>query len=755
MTPKAFLVIVELKYHLFNEILTLKLMKLVIVSNRLPVSVSSNKGKFSLKKSVGGLAVGLESYFHSEKGNFSKEYIWVGWPGELPEDVERKIVELELEKKNLKGVFLSQNEVENFYNGFCNDTIWPLFHYFTSYVSYNNEWWSSYKKVNELYADAVLECVEPGDTVWVHDFHLMLLPQLLKQKMPELKIGFFLHIPFPVFEVFRLLPNKWRQQILYVMLGSDTIGFHTYDYTRYFLDCVQRIVGYENNAGVISVGSRKVKVETFPMGIQYEKFQKEAMSETVKAEKDKLIEATNNLKIILSIDRLDYTKGIIVRLKAYEKFLQNYPEWLGKVVFFLVVVPSRTDVERYMEMKRTIDELVGKINGNFAKINWTPILYQYKSLSPERLSALYSLSDIALVTPLRDGMNLIAKEYIASKTNQTGVLILSEMAGAAQELGEALIVNPNHQEEIYDALSEALTMSIGAQQARIATMQNRIKSYTVNKWAKSFLNTLMEFFAEQEKENGAKILGAYVRGQMKKDFKEARSRLILLDYDGTLVPFSKFPLAASPDEKLVQLLKKLSALPHTRVVLISGRERRIMEKWFDIPGLNLVAEHGIWIKEGKQPWGMIKTFKNAWKEAVIPVLKRYSERLPGSFIEEKEFSIAWHYRLANQESAQLISRELMNNLTHMITNMGVQILQGNKVIELRNSGADKGTVALHFQEENTDFVLAIGDDTTDEDVFLTLEDWHYSVKVGGIPTHAHYIVDSFADVRQLLEHFVT
>jgi len=729
-------------------------MKLVIVSNRLPVSVSAQKGKLKLKKSVGGLAVGLESYLQSAKGTFNKEYLWVGWPGELPEGVKKEEVEHELEKKNLKGVFLSQEGIDNFYNGFCNDTIWPLFHYFTSYVSYNNEWWNSYRKINEEYANEVLQCVEPGDTVWVHDYHLMLLPEILKHRMPELKVGFFLHIPFPVFEEFRLLPNKWRQQILCGLLGADTIGFHTYDYSRYFLDCVQRIVGYENNLGVVSVGSRKVKVGTFPMGIQYEKFFQDALSDAVKKEKENIVKGTQNLKIILSIDRLDYTKGIIRRLEAFEKFLKEYPEWIEKVVFMLIVVPSRIDVERYMEMKRSIDELVGKINGDFARINWTPILYQYTFLPSEKLSALYSVSDVALVTPLRDGMNLIAKEYVASRTEQTGVLILSEMAGAAQELGEAIIINPNHTEEIYDALAEALTMPVVSQQARITTMQSRLKTYTVTKWAKEFLNTLLEFTKEQEQEQGAKMLGAYVRGQIVKDFREAKNRLILLDYDGTLVPFGKFPLAASPDDDLIELLTKVCRLPNTRVVIISGRERRVMEKWLNIPGINLVAEHGIWIKESNDDWGMIKVFKNAWKEAVIPVLKRYSERLPGSFIEEKEFSIAWHYRLADQESAQILSRELMNNLTHMTTNMGVQILQGNKVIELRNSGADKGTVSLYFQEQNTDFVLAAGDDTTDEDMFSTLQDWHYSIKVGGVPTQAQYIVDSHLNVRQLLEQIV-
>lgn len=731
-------------------------MSLLIVSNRLPVAIQEEKGDIQFKKTVGGLAVGLESYLNGlKKGGTAEDYTWVGWPGEIEGEFSEEMITSTLQQKSFYPVFLTEEEMDTFYNGFCNDTIWPLFHYFTSYVSYKNEWWESYKKVNEKYAEAVLKVAGNDDVVWIQDYHLMLLPEILKKKNPNLKIGFFLHIPFPVFEVFRLLPAIWRQKILQGLLGSDLIGFHTYDYSRYFLDCVQRILGYDNNMGIISAQSRKVKVRTFPMGIDYNHFYDFALSDVVQIEKTKIAQVTSGLKLILSIDRLDYTKGILRRLQSYEAFLEAHEEWRRKVMLVLVVVPSRTDVERYMEMKSSIDEIVGKINGKFSAMNWSPILYQYKALSPERLSALYNMSDVALITPLRDGMNLIAKEYIASRTDQTGVLILSEMAGAAQELGEAIIINPNHRQEICNALEEALSMPAAIQKSKTKIMQNRLKSYSVEKWAKEFLESLEEFTLVEQEERKTKYMTFDIRNKIIQEFHTAKKKLLFLDYDGTLVPFSRFPLSASPDQGVKELLRQLALVPDADVVIISGRDKEILEEWLDIPNVHIVAEHGIWIRENKNEWKMMKAFKNDWKESILPVLKHYSDRLPGAFIEEKEFSIAWHYRLANAELAKLQSRELLNNLTHLTANMGLQILQGNKVIEVRNGGADKGAVALYFREKQKyDFVMAMGDDTTDEDLFDALGDKDYTIKVGARPTKAQYLLDNYSEVRSFLSKFV-
>lgn len=729
-------------------------MRLIIVSNRLPVSVALSKGKLAFKKSAGGLATGISSYLETLRPSSALgDHLWVGWPG-TAEGVDERTVRAELLPQKLVPVTLTDEQVEEFYNGFCNDTIWPLFHYFPSFVSYSQEEWASYRDVNERFCEELMKILRPDDVVWVQDYHLMLLPGMLRDAMPELTIGFFLHIPFPVFEVFRLLPDKWRRQLLTGVMGSDLVGFHTYDYTQYFLDCVQRILGLDHHLGVVPIDGRSVKVDTFPMGIDFLKFYEAPLKTAVEKERQRLRKDAGVRNVILSIDRLDYTKGIFKRLEAYELFLEKHSEWKEKVVLMLVVVPSRTEVERYQEMKRNIDGLVGKINGAFGSSGWTPIVYQFKSLTSTELSALYSISDVALVTPLRDGMNLIAKEYIASRRDKTGVLILSETAGATQELGEAITINPNHINEVADAIATALRMPKEEMQEKNKRMQERLRTYTVHRWAEDFLRDLREFRSGEQAEREHKYAGAYTRAEMGKAFRLAKKKLVVLDYDGTLVPYTSFPPLAKPDKELLILLQQLSRAPGTEVVLMSGRDRQTMGRWFGGLDVSMVAEHGIWIQtqERSAKWKKLKPYRAEWKTAILPIIERFTERLPGSLIEEKEFSIAWHYRTADPLLASRRSKELSHTLTQLTANLDVQVIQGKHVIEVRNAGADKGSATLDFLEQQTyDFILGIGDDTTDEDLFAALPDYAYTIKVGVGQTAAQYLLDSYKDVRAFLE----
>ena len=394
-------------------------MKLLIVSNRLPITLIKEGSTFRFQESVGGLASGLKSYLANPRmpNTIASQYgyLWVGWPGSTVEVGNKDALKSRLlSEHRAHPVFLSERSMDKFYHRFSNKTLWPRFHYFPSYAQFDEDNWNNYVEVNQAFCRSVMEIAKPKDMVWIHDYHLMLLPRMLRDISPDLRLGFFLHIPFPSFEIFRLLPSKLRRQILEGLLGADLIWFHTYDYTHEFNDAPAR-------------------------------------SEVVKEEAN-LKSAIGDCKVILSIDRLDYTKGIINRLRGFELFLKRRSEWQGKVIMVLVVVPSRTKVEHYQQMKRQIDEIVGRINGRCGKMNWMPILYHYKYLPLSQLIALYSLSDVALVTPLRDGMNLIAREYVAAKRNGRGVLILSEMAGASKEMGEALIINPNDMEEIAWAL---------------------------------------------------------------------------------------------------------------------------------------------------------------------------------------------------------------------------------------------------------------------------------------------------------------
>jgi len=726
-------------------------MRLLVVSNRLPIVITQEQGELKFQESAGGLVSGLSAYLDSLKGSsFAKsDYVWVGWPGvtvenKLQEQVKSKV----LSQFRAYPVFLTERAMEKFYYGFCNKTIWPLFHYFPTYAIYQNDFYLHYKCVNQIFCEAVIDVMQPDDVVWIHDYHLMLLPKLLRDKKPQISIGFFLHVPFPSFELFRLLPMTWRSEILQGLLGADLIGFHTYDYTQYFLRCVLRILGYEHNMGNILLPDRLVKVDTLPMGIDFQKFQAEAA--TSGSQKDESWKALENFKIVLSIDRLDYTKGILKRLQGYELFLEKNPQWQKKVVLVVVVVPSRVAVEHYQQIKKQIDELVGKINGRFGTIGWTPILYQYKFIPFQPLVSLYAASDVALITPLRDGMNLIAKEYIASRTKKTGVLILSEMAGAAKELAEAVVINPNNIEEIAGALKTSLEMPEKEQIRRNRIMQDRLKSYDVVRWANDFLSQLLSIKAEQKRLR-SKLLLAPAKERLLRDFSQARQRLIFLDYDGTLVPFADDPQMVQPSDELLTILRNLAQHPGNEVVLISGRDRSTMQRWFGSINAGLVAEHGVWTQEKNQDWQLIKPLNNNWKPTIMPLLATYADRLPRAFVEEKEFSVVWHYRRADPELASTRAKELVDDLVNFTANIDIQILQGSKVVEVRCGGVNKGNAAARFLAENNfGFILAVGDDWTDEDLFKILPDTAYSIRVGIMQSYARFNLRSYVDVVELL-----
>lgn len=732
-------------------------MRLIIVSNRLPITLVKNEGGFQFKESVGGLVSGLSAYLGSLKDSYFKksDYLWVGWPGSAVDKKSEKKIKTEiLTKYNAYPVFIPERAMDKFYLGFCNKTIWPLFHYFPSYMVWDNDYWEHYLNVNETFCNSLLEIYEPDDILWVHDYHLMLLPALIRKKRPDATIGFFLHIPFPSFEIFRLLPSKQRIEILKGMLGADLIGFHTHEYTQYFLRCVLRILGVTHNFGQIFIDGRSIKVDTFPMGIEFHKYNNALNDPRVIKEREKLKRTLGGFKVILSIDRLDYTKGTVNRLRAYELFLEKNPEWHNKIILIMIVVPSRIGVEHYQLMKKQIDEMVGKINGKFGSINWTPIIYQYKFLSFHSLSALYSLSNVALVTPLRDGMNLVAKEYVAGRKDRTGVLILSEMAGTSKELREAIIINPNNIEEIAQAIVDALNMPEDEQIRRNQAMQDRLRAYDVIKWADEFIIALKDIKNEQKKLQ-TKLLDLNLKNQILKDYKNAKRRLLFLDYDGTLVPFSPLPYLAKPSDEVLRILNQLSRHENNTVVLISGRDKDTLGKWFADLNIYLVAEHGIWIKDKNSEWRLLKELVNTWKPQIIPILKRYTNRLKDSFIEEKDFSIAWHYRNADPEEGSEVAKELIDELVHLTANIDLLVMHGKKAIEVRNSGVHKGTACQQFISRGEyDFILAIGDDWTDEDMFGVLPENAYTIRVGMECSYARYNLHSPTDVLKLLNELL-
>jgi len=722
--------------------------RLVIVSNRLPLSVEKRKRGLRFEPSIGGLATGLKAFYKSYDST------WIGWPGINLERIEEEQPEVaaRLLSEGCCPVFLSQHDVEDYYHGFCNKTIWPLFHYYPTYTVYSKNLWEAYERVNRVFADAVAEVADQDDIIWIHDYQLMLVPKLVRDRLPRAAVGFFLHIPFPSLEVFRLLP--WRRQILNGLLGADLIGFHTYDYAQHFLSSVHRLLGYEDTMGQIIATDRVVKIDAFPMGIDYEGYSSYARDWRVQREIGRLREKLGDCKIILSIDRMDYTKGIPQRLEAFSLFLERNPQYKEKLILFLVVVPSRTKVEHYVVLKKQIDELVGAINGKYGSIGFTPIQYVYRSLPFHSLISLYNMADVALITPLRDGMNLISKEYIATKIDGKGVLILSETAGAARELGEAIIVNVNDREEMVQALEQALAMPEEEQIERNRTMQKRLQRCNVTQWANDFIDRLLCTRKLQD-EMGAKALNPEMKMRLVSDFQRSNQRLLLLDYDGTLVPFAGTPERAKPGDELLKLLGELTSNPKNEVVLISGRDRANLEKWFDDLNIGLVAEHGVWTKEKDNEWKRVRAASSNWKGEVRPLLEVYVDRTPGSFVEEKEFSLVWHYRKAEHRLGDMRARELANDLISLTANLNLQVLEGSKVVEVKSAGVNKGRAALRWiSRKKWDFVLAVGDDLTDEDIFKVLPPTAYSIKVRFSASAAKFNLGSPSQVRALLKEML-
>ena len=729
--------------------------KNIIVSNRLPVQAEKNSSSWSFTPTSGGLATGMKSV-HQEG-----ESLWVGWPGVSSDKLDDKSkleIVRDLDTKQLRPVFLDEKELDHFYFGFSNKCLWPLFHYFIEYHQFDNKQWEYYVQVNQKFANEVLSVIDDGDVVWVHDYQLMLCPQMIKEVKPEVTIGFFLHIPFPSFEIFRIFPE--RERLLSGLLGSDLIGFHTYDYERHFLSSIKRIMNLEVNFNIIVHNGREIVVNTFPMGIDFKKFESAALEnlenesfESSELKKQINIHKSENKgKLILSIDRLDYTKGVVNRLLAFERFFDTYPEYHDKIRLVMLAVPSRSKVPQYRQLKRQTDEVVGRINGKFASVSWTPVWYYYRSMKFENLIDLYTSSDVAMITPLRDGMNLVAKEYLATRVNNDGVLILSELAGSSKELPQALLVNPFDIEQLSQSIKTAVEMPLKEQKERNTISRKRIQRYDIDKWSSNFMNALDEV-ANKESSSKVRLVNDSVSAKIVEAYRVAKKKLLLLDYDGTLVDFKENPSKAIPNMFLLDMLDRLCNQKDTDVVIISGRPHEFLNQYFAHLNLTLVAEHGLFLKNPASEWQEKKGMSDEWKEHLLPVLDTFTDNTPGTFIEQKTNSLVWHYRKADPELGITRSVELKTVLSSLLPN-GLTLLDGNKVLELIPANINKGIVALDlFNSKPYDFVLVAGDDVTDENMFLNLPDMAYKIKIGKKKTAADYFFGNNANLLALLNKF--
>lgn len=717
--------------------------KTIIVSNRLPVRVVEQEDGYGLIPSEGGLATGIRSV-HAQSEN-----LWIGWPGVcISGQNDQKSVTALLGEQRLVPLFLDDDEIKGFYEGFSNEVLWPIFHYTPSYANYDRTNWETYVRVNEKFRDLVLQYAEPEDTIWVHDYQLLLLPGMIREALPDAAIGFFLHIPFPSQELFRLIP--WRKELLYGMLGADLLGFHTFDDVRHFVSSATRLTATNNNSNRLEVDGRTIFAEPFPMGIDARRFAELSGEAEVRQRVEELKHSFGGRRIILSIDRLDYSKGILQRLEAFELFLRETPGFHRQVTLYMVVVPSRDKVPQYRELKDQIDRLVGHINAQYGTYDWQPVAYFYHGYPMTEITALYHAADICLVTPMRDGMNLVSKEYVACRSDETGVLILSEMAGAARELIDALVVNPNDIHDICRALVTALTMSADEMCRRMKAMREIVFKFNIQHWTKLFMDRLREIKHVQSK-NKARLVGPTIEQHLIDAYATSSNRLLLLDYDGTLVGFEDNIDKASPDDDLYQLLDTLDEDIHNRLVIISGRKHSTLGKWFSDKPYTLIAEHGVWIREPNSEWQLRAGLNNSWKEEVGALMESYADRTPGAFVEEKSYSLAWHYRKVQRDLGPLRAHELIDSLRDFSAAYGLQLLDGDKVVEIRSAEINKGRAALEVLHKNHyDFMLAIGDDRTDEDTFQALPPEAFTIKVGTEVSAARFYLKRQHAVRPLL-----
>ncbi|GAB4204121.1 MAG: bifunctional alpha,alpha-trehalose-phosphate synthase (UDP-forming)/trehalose-phosphatase [Sandaracinaceae bacterium] len=712
--------------------------RLVLASNRLPVTLVDGLDGPTLVPSSGGLATALGRLHERTEG------LWVGWPGELGRATAaaRRQIGQALDARRLVPVPMTSAEVAQYYDGFSNGVLWPLFHFLLDKVDLDAEAaFRTYDRVNRRFAEKIAEVYRPGDVVWVHDYQLMLVPGYLRALVPGARIGFFLHIPFPAADVFRILP--WREEVLRSLLAADLLGFHTASYRHNFAHATAHVLGVDLALEEVVVDDRTVRLGVFPIGIETAAFEETASSDGVRARLDALRTQAGGKRIVLGVDRLDYTKGIPRRLLTFERMLAHDPSLRDTVRFVQIAVPSREKVSAYAELRRTVNELAGRINAEHGTPLSMPLQLLYRSVSFDELVALYRAADVMLVTPLRDGMNLVAKEYVASRIDDDGVLVLSEFAGAAAELREAVLVNPYDLEGTAAALAGALAMPEEERRSRMRALRAHVRTADVHVWAQGFVDALTVDRAR------ATPVGPTPEAELAQviDTLRASDRLVvLLDYDGTLVPHVAMPDLATPDAALKHLLTRLATRASVHVV--SGRDRLTLERWLGELPVALHAEHGYWSRPLGAEWQANRHELSSWKDIVRPVLEAWIKRTPGAFLEEKTVSLAAHFRNVEPAILGLRLAALREELRARLPD-AVEILDGAKVLELRLRGVHKGLVADALVRE-AGAVLAVGDDRTDEDLFAALGPDAVTIKVGSGETHARFSVPTVADARRWL-----
>ncbi|KAF9104361.1 threalose-6-phosphate phosphatase [Mortierella sp. GBA35] len=667
------------------------------------------------------------------------ETIQIGWVGELAdqdgyvvpsknlnESHKQAMKEKLWQKDKVVPIFLDDSRAAGHYEGYCKSgkslslalffslVLWPLFHYIlwdeATDGRIEKKSWDDYVFVNQQFADAIVEQYQTGDIVWIHDYHLMLVPHMLRQKLPGAAIGVFIHAPFPSSEIFRCLPK--RVEILNGLLGANQIGFQTYSYARHFISCCTRVNGYESTPrGVDAMGST-VWVGTFPIGIDAERVERQRKAAGVLPKMDAIRKTYKGKRIIVGRDKLDLVKGVQQKLQAFEKFLNDYPEMQGEVVLIQVTSPPLVENPK---LEAKIAELVAHINGTYGSLNFTPVHHYHQHIDRDEYYALLSVADIGLITSVRDGMNTTSLEYIMCQSENHGPLILSEFTGTAGSLGGALMVNPWDYQGVAKVIYDALNLSEEYKLLRHNQLHKHVLSHTAQFWAKNFIAELTLNVGTGEQSAPTPYLDLYT---ITDQYHKAKKRLLMFDYDGTLTPIRKTPGAAVPQEHMLKALTALCADPKNIVWVISGRDQKVLEDWLGhIPNLGFSAEHGSFMRQpGGQKWiNLTESLDMGWKNDVIEIFTYYTERTQGSF--------TWHYRMADPEFGAFQAKECQNHLENaVLSKLPVEILVGKKNLEVRPTIVNKGEIVkrLLAQHPEVEFVMCAGDDKTDEDMFRAL-----------------------------------
>lgn len=779
-------------------------LQLFVASFRLPLTVElGNDG--NVKSTAASAALGLVSAFKDISAQFPIR--WVGAPGQTVQDLAKLPPEERAEMdRHLKTarhrkppgmlsyapVFPDPEDAAQ-HQEFCSSVLWPLFHYISFNLgerSYHVEMFRAYVRVNRFYARALIDewkrsGVDETDAMfWVHDFQLCLVPKMIRDLLPNARIGFFLHIPFPTREVFRILAP--RKEILEGMLGADLLGFHTYDYARHFLSTCQRVLDLRTRPDSIDNKGIDVHIAICPFGIDAETFIAATKQTSVMELTTRLKESLAGKKIVLGVDRLDYIKGIPHKLLAIEHFLEHHPEWVGKVIFLQVTTPSTSGSDEYHAFREEILEMVGQINGRFATIEDIPIHYRELNMTLEELCALYAGADVAMITSIRDGMNLVSYEYIACQKESHGVLILSEFAGAAKNLPGAVLVNPWDVEEVSGAIVRSLEMAQLERELRHKNLYRHVLKHSSAAWGVSFIDDLIKYSAQRSEQR--KDLVEMPVNSICESYRSAQGkRVFFLDYDGTLRKYESQPELAYPSAALLRTIQKLATNERNVVFIVTGRQKATMTTWFRGTGVGYAVEHGFSLRwpdhlrevfggrrfmDGSQSGGtgtengieerlgdeddidgaggvglgdeerMIREDQHTWDDLLKPdeliamrqalqtagdVLRHVEECTPSSFVSQKESAFSWHFRDADPTFAQIRAQETKQTLEERLAGSPMEVLMGDMILYVRPRGVHKAAAVNEVLkrlgadvDDPISWIYSVGNDCTDEEMFTEL-----------------------------------